>query len=87
MKKSLQQRHRQFLNHYPILTMTQDQTAKLRRVFFNAGIFAVASGASAFLTYMQNVDFGSWSAIVAVAIATALKAIQSFTEPAQDVYK
>ena len=67
--------------------MTQDQKARLTRVFFNAGIFAVASGVSAFLTFMQNADFGSWSAVVAVVIATALKALQSFTEPPQDVYK
>lgn len=67
--------------------MTPDQKAKLTRVFFNAGIFAVASGAAAFLTIIEKADFGSWGGVVAVIIATALKAIQAFIEPAQDVYR
>lgn len=67
--------------------MSKDQKTKLKRVFVNAGIFAIATGASAFLTALQSADFGTWSGIVAVGIASALKAIQSFSEPPQDVYR
>lgn len=67
--------------------MSTDQKARITRILFNAGIFAVASGASVFLTAIQNADWGTWSAVVAVIIGAAIKAIQTYTEPAQDVYK
>jgi len=67
--------------------MSSDQKARIKRILINAGIFAIATGASAFLTALQHADFGSWSGSLAVLIGVAIKALQTFIEPPQDVYR
>jgi len=69
------------------MKITDDQKARINRVFVNGLIVMIAGAFTALFQYVSQIDFGAWSPVVMSVSAAGLKAVQSWAEPVQDIYR